>query len=374
MTKRELNQLIEGYLKEAKVYKGISGDPYEYAYINNAWHARKQGSQGWKSLAGNSKATTKLNRLYPNASKSKSSSEPSSLTPPKSYKDVYSFLVVAQKIKEGEKVLVVDGYGQRYYLYAGTGNVIKQGRVSTGAKGFGNEAGAGTTATGLMQISAIAGRGEPKYTVLVGKRPTSPRIILGANKTSPRKGHSAEVLTRALVLTGLQPENRNVARRNIYMHGTNVERRLGRRASGGCIRAGNDDIMELADSLLAVGDKFYVHAPGAPSLTQSAFDTVSRYADIGIESAKELFRDTSTFAQDMSDTASSSFQKAKEYSTDAYSSAKDAYSSAKNWLGLSENSNSLKEFYEEESTIDGKPSSDEELDQELSKYPPELTA
>lgn len=38
-----------------------------------------------------------------------------------------------------------------------------------------------------------------------------------------------EVLTGILELSGLEPCNQNVATRNIYIHGTNKELRLGKR-------------------------------------------------------------------------------------------------------------------------------------------------
>jgi lipoprotein-anchoring transpeptidase ErfK/SrfK len=65
------------------------------------------------------------------------------------------------------------------------------------------------------------------------------------------------VLTRLLWLTGLEPgKNQGIdtqgvsvdsKARYIYIHGTNEEERLGIPSSHGCIRLGNDDVIEVFD-------------------------------------------------------------------------------------------------------------------------------
>jgi lipoprotein-anchoring transpeptidase ErfK/SrfK len=65
------------------------------------------------------------------------------------------------------------------------------------------------------------------------------------------------VLTGILELIGLEPFNKNVASRAIYVHGTNKEKGLGGKHSNGCIRVSNDDILYLLSSV-TVGTKLYV--------------------------------------------------------------------------------------------------------------------
>lgn len=180
----------------------------------------------------------------------------------KNYNDVRPFLISNKNIGKNDTILMINGHTQRFELYKGD-SIILKGKTSTGAGGFGNKPGGRKTSTGLMQISSIAGKGEELYTVLVGLRPTSPRIILDKHKKSPRgqiiPGHDAEVTTRALVLSGLEKENVNVIDRNIYVHGTNRENFLGKGVSGGCIRVSNENIVKLADSHMKSGDYVYVY-------------------------------------------------------------------------------------------------------------------
>ena len=53
------------------------------------------------------------------------------------------------------------------------------------------------------------------------------------------------VQTRILWLDGLDAANANTRDRYIYIHGTNAESRLGTPASYGCVRMGNEDIIDL---------------------------------------------------------------------------------------------------------------------------------
>lgn len=55
------------------------------------------------------------------------------------------------------------------------------------------------------------------------------------------------VLTRILCLDGIEPRNANTRDRYVYIHGTNGEDRIGRRASHGCIRLKNRDMIDLYD-------------------------------------------------------------------------------------------------------------------------------
>jgi len=178
---------------------------------------------------------------------------------------VYDVLVKNGLIKEGSTLLLIDGQKQTFTLKKGSKDVTLQGKVSTAAKGFGNQPDSAKTSTGLMRVSGFAGKGSVKGTVLIGLTPVEPRIVLGPNQDSPRakQGHAAEVLTRAIVLDGVEEHNKNVKSRSIYVHGTNRESRLGTKASGGCIRVSSADVIALVDTLMKVGDYVYVYT-GAP--------------------------------------------------------------------------------------------------------------
>lgn len=187
-------------------------------------------------------------------------------------------IIDAEIVKPNEKILYISGKEQMFYLF-NKGELVKKGKVSTGAKGFGNETDSGKTATGLMSVAGIVGNGLERGTVLRGLAPTNPRITLGDHEKGPKKGHAAEVLTRAITLRGLEDKNKNVNSRSIYIHGTNREKYLGRAASGGCIRVSNDDIIELAESLMSRGDKIYIDPLGDLAYDPPVATKEESYAD-----------------------------------------------------------------------------------------------
>lgn len=195
--------------------------------------------------------------------------------------DVYEFFLNDNIVDKSDNFLIIDGPKQKYFLKQ-DGSTVKSGRVSTGAKGFGNASGSGKTSTGLMRISSFHGAGLPDYTVLIGRKPTKPITTLGPNIKGTRKGHPAEVLTRAITLKGLEAENQSVFRRRIYLHGTNREVFLGKPASGGCIRFSNDDIKDLADSLLSVGDLVFVLG-GKINLRQQKINKYAQGFDTNVD-------------------------------------------------------------------------------------------
>jgi hypothetical protein len=56
--------------------------------------------------------------------------------------------------------------------------------------------------------------------------------------------------TRIFTLEGIEtsnPDNTNAYARGIYIHGTNCEGEIGTRASHGCVRMKNTDIVELSN-------------------------------------------------------------------------------------------------------------------------------
>ncbi len=94
------------------------------------------------------------------------------------------------------------------------------------------------TPTGRFRIAEKIGDGEPAGTIF--------KMRIPVGQWQP--GDNIEddlILSRVLRLEGLDAENANTLERNIYIHGTNAEVHLGQPASHGCIRLGNDDIIEL---------------------------------------------------------------------------------------------------------------------------------
>lgn len=123
--------------------------------------------------------------------------------------------------------------------------------ISTSKFGLGFEEGSNKTPTGRFEISEKIGDGVAAGMIFKGRVPTG------------KFGHEDDpadcVQTRILWLNGLEPQNANTKSRFIYIHGTNSESKLGTRASHGCVRMGNEDIIELYGQV-AEGDPVIIEA------------------------------------------------------------------------------------------------------------------
>ena len=119
------------------------------------------------------------------------------------------------------------------------GALVRRYAVSTSRFGLGSEPGSYQTPTGRFRIAEKIGDGAVPGEIFISRAPTGK---IGGE--SDEKDH---VQTRILWLDGLDPGNANTHDRYIYIHGTNAESRLGTPASFGCVRMGNDDIIDLYD-------------------------------------------------------------------------------------------------------------------------------
>jgi len=119
------------------------------------------------------------------------------------------------------------------------GTVHRRYVVSTSKFGLGFEPGSFKTPTGRFKIAEKIGAGVLPGTIFVSRVPTGE--IGRESDTEDR------VQSRILWLDGLDPENANSHDRYIYIHGTQAESLLGTAASHGCVRMGNDDVIDLFD-------------------------------------------------------------------------------------------------------------------------------
>jgi lipoprotein-anchoring transpeptidase ErfK/SrfK len=111
--------------------------------------------------------------------------------------------------------------------------------VSTSRFGEGFEPGSQKTPLGRFRIAQKIGAGAE-----LG-------MIFKSRVATGRIGCEGEpddfVETRILWLDGIDAENRNTRERYIYIHGTNHESMIGTKASHGCVRMRNVEIIELFD-------------------------------------------------------------------------------------------------------------------------------
>lgn len=143
-------------------------------------------------------------------------------------------------------VFLVDDSEQRMYWYK-NGALIRSYAISTAARGLGNLSGSQKTPTGAHRISSKIGKSVKRGTIF-DKLSNTGRIA--KIYTRPNYSATALVTSRVLRLDGLESgKNKggrvDTASRMIYLHGTNKEGNLGTRASHGCIRMNNNEIIDL---------------------------------------------------------------------------------------------------------------------------------
>ena len=114
--------------------------------------------------------------------------------------------------------------------------------VSTSRYGVGDSWGSYATPLGTLEVAEKIGGNVPLGAVFKARRPTGEILPANAPGRDP-------IVTRILWLKGLEPGNRNAYDRAIYIHGTPVERLIGRPASYGCVRMRSRDIVRLFDTV-----------------------------------------------------------------------------------------------------------------------------
>ncbi|MFC4993685.1 L,D-transpeptidase family protein [Rubritalea tangerina] len=118
------------------------------------------------------------------------------------------------------------------------GKPIKSYKISTSKFGLGDTPRSMRTPLGTMQVAKKIGHGQPKGAVFKSRRPTGEVLPPNAPGRDP-------IVTRIMWLKGTERRNKNAFERYIYIHGTPEERRIGQKASYGCIRMTSSDIVDL---------------------------------------------------------------------------------------------------------------------------------
>ncbi|HEY8276016.1 MAG TPA: L,D-transpeptidase family protein [Methyloceanibacter sp.] len=164
------------------------------------------------------------------------------------------------------RLLVVDTERQTGLWFV-DGNAAAQWPVSTAALGIGGKQDSHQTPPGWHRIERKIGQNAPSGTRFVAREPNG-------EIWSGEESDDDLILTRVLTLKGLE-EGVNAGprcdslERYIYIHGTNQETLLGRPASHGCVRMGNQDICALFERITE-GDHVFI-APPVPSAVPNPF-------------------------------------------------------------------------------------------------------
>jgi lipoprotein-anchoring transpeptidase ErfK/SrfK len=118
------------------------------------------------------------------------------------------------------------------------GNLLAIYPVSTSKFGLGDRPGSRFTPLGKLEVAKKVGDNAPPGTVFKDRRRTGEIVLINSPGRDP-------IVTRILWLRGLEAQNGNAFRRNIYIHGTPEEWRIGSPASYGCIRMRSSDVIQL---------------------------------------------------------------------------------------------------------------------------------
>ena len=118
------------------------------------------------------------------------------------------------------------------------GNVIAIYPVSTSKFGLGDWPGSRYTPLGRLEIAKKIGDNAPLGAVFKDRLRTGEVVLANSPGRDP-------IVTRILWLRGLEAQNARAFSRNIYIHGTPEEWRIGSAASYGCVRMRSSDIVQL---------------------------------------------------------------------------------------------------------------------------------
>ncbi|MEP6823150.1 MAG: L,D-transpeptidase [Chthoniobacterales bacterium] len=149
---------------------------------------------------------------------------------------VIGTLVVSAAVAQSGEI-IVSVADQELALIA-RGKTLARYPISTSKFGVGDGVGTYRTPLGSMYISAKLGDGLPAGAVIKSRIATGEVLAPDAPGRDP-------IVSRVLWLRGKEDQNRNARERCIYIHGTAEEKRIGRRASFGCIRMKSKDVIAL---------------------------------------------------------------------------------------------------------------------------------
>jgi len=128
---------------------------------------------------------------------------------------------------------------QQLNLIRDDGIILRTYTISTSQFGEGSAAGSRKTPLGHFYIAEKIGDAAALGEIFVS------RVATG--RFGKDGDPSDFVETRIMWLSGLDSDNANTHARYIYIHGTNSESKLGTRASFGCVRMSNKDVVDLFD-------------------------------------------------------------------------------------------------------------------------------
>jgi lipoprotein-anchoring transpeptidase ErfK/SrfK len=174
-----------------------------------------------------------------------------------------------------EPSIVVSVADQTLALVEG-GVVREKFPVSTSKFGLGDNPNSYATPLGSLEIASKIGGNAPLGTVFKSRQPTGEILAPNAPGRDP-------IVTRILWLRGLEAGNARAYSRGIYIHGTPVEKLIGRPVSYGCIRMRSRDVAHLFTTV-RVGTKIEIVNSGlSRAVAQATLKEQSRNVRMAVQ-------------------------------------------------------------------------------------------
>ena len=152
----------------------------------------------------------------------------------------------------------IDISQQRLYLKLND-NLIKSYPISSSKYGEGSTENSNMTPLGLHVIKEKIGTDVPINTLFISRINTKRTVNIENSRNKTKDDH---ITSRILWLDGLE-EGKNKGKgvdsysRYIYIHGTHEEGLIGEKASHGCIRMLNNDVIDLYN-YVNIGTEVYI--------------------------------------------------------------------------------------------------------------------
>ncbi len=168
----------------------------------------------------------------------------------------FAFALASCATKDRDHLVRISVPDQKMLVFS-KGVEVARYDVSTSKFGVGGHAGSYTTPLGAMEVAKKIGDGARSGMKFHSRRATGEVVAPNSPGRDP-------IVSRILWLKGLEPQNRDVFSRCIYIHGTAEEWRIGTPASYGCIRMRSHDVIQLFNTL-GVGARVEVSMSPFPS-------------------------------------------------------------------------------------------------------------
>jgi len=176
------------------------------------------------------------------------------------FKKAFLIIMTSSALAQDNLSIEIDISLQRLYLVDNS-TIISSYPISSSKYGEGSKQNSFKTPLGSHMIKEMIGDQVPKNTIFISRINTQREAKIIHDQENSDNDY---VTTRIMWLDGLE-DGKNKGKgvdsynRYIYIHGTHEEGLIGQKASHGCIRMFNSDVIELF-SVVNKGTKVYIRA------------------------------------------------------------------------------------------------------------------